>query len=386
MKYLGISRTPASCTGPAEGEPDDRRSPACRGCPPRSRAGRSSASSRRCWPRTRRPAPGSDRRSADSWPARRGCASGPRTSAARRDRSRPPRGGRTGRGTRRDRPAGSAAACRPVNPAARSAGARGSRARPRRRGRRGSARVSCQSSRSISVVTLFGRPRSTPCNWPGSLMPRSSRAASPNIARPDQRTGQRLRCQRRRVAIQGLHRAIEPLGGSWRRPAASAGRECPSPILASRRCAAAGLISACAAYTGILKRRATRATRRTAGSTDVWVTENSGRSNRLRMIVADRVSMMSNTLGMTVRPTRLRSTPVRSRKTRWPASTNCGEPSSRVGRLRVAQHVRGAGGEDPDRVHAHRRQRPVQALGDVEVEVHPQIPRVACRRAAGTAW
>ncbi len=45
------------------------------------------------------------------------------------------------------------------------------------------------------------------------------------------------------------------------------------------------------------------------------------------MIIAERVSMMSNTLGMTVRPTRLRSTPVRSRKIRWPASTNCGEPS-----------------------------------------------------------
>ena len=47
----------------------------------------------------------------------------------------------------------------------------------------------------------------------------------------------------------------------------------------------------------------------------------------------------------------------------------------RVGRLLVAQHVRGAGGEQPNRVHPHRGQRPVQALSHVEVEVDPQ-PRL----------
>ena len=69
----------------------------------------------------------------------------------------------------------------------------------------------------------------------------------------DQRAGQRRRCQRRRIAIQGLRprgRGARP--GATSAVQRSAGRAVSSPIRASRRCAAAGLISACAAYTGIL--------------------------------------------------------------------------------------------------------------------------------------
>ena len=97
MKYLGISRRPASCRARSQREAHETR----RAGRPRRRARPTSvsimlsASSRAAGEDARRgPAPGP--RGAGSWRARRGCGRGRRTSAACRGRSRRPRGGRSG--------------------------------------------------------------------------------------------------------------------------------------------------------------------------------------------------------------------------------------------------------------------------------------------------
>ena len=82
---------------------------------------------------------------------------------------------------------------------------------------------------------------------------------------------------------------------------------------------------------GTLARAATGATWRRSRHGDVVVTENRGSAKRLRSTAAERASMTSNTRGTIARPVWLRTTGVRSKKMRWPASAYGAGPSRGTG-------------------------------------------------------
>ena len=124
-----------------------------------------------------RPGPASGRPAAGSSGSPRAGGSGRRASAACRGRSRRPRDGRSGEeggqpvlGDRRQRSGRGSAPVSSAADAAPNACGRG-------RDRRGSARSSCHRSRSMSVVTLCGSPRSTVCSSSRLARSPSSRRA-----------------------------------------------------------------------------------------------------------------------------------------------------------------------------------------------------------------
>ncbi|CAH0327425.1 hypothetical protein SRABI128_06092 [Microbacterium sp. Bi128] len=184
-------------------------------------------------------------------------------------------------------------------------------------------------SRSISVVTLLGSPRRTSCSAPFPGFPASfpamaskanPRAGSGRIAGTTAKTcWPRIRSTWSRRSV-----AVAPAG------TASAARSC-SPTRSARRSAASGRRRPRIKVSGTFARAATGATWRRSGHGDPMVTENLGSAKRLRSTVAERASMMSNTRGTIARPALLRTTGVRSKNMRCPASAYGAGPSRGTG-------------------------------------------------------
>ncbi len=194
MWYFGSSRSPANIRVRFSAA----RTSAVRSLPRWPAAAASAVSGpRRPGPPcgTAGPGPGRDPPAAGSWPGPRGCGPGPRTSGAPRGLFPPPRGARSGPGIRQARTARRRAAPglvaagqlrhrlgvgpAPANTAAAPASAR-------------IASASSQSARSISVVTLWGSPRSTCCSAPGPALVPSSFPAAASRAKPRAGSGRML--------------------------------------------------------------------------------------------------------------------------------------------------------------------------------------------------
>ncbi|WP_449064800.1 hypothetical protein [Planomonospora algeriensis] len=184
----------------------------------------------------------------------------------------------------------------------------------------------CHRARSISVVTLRGRPRSTVGNSPGWARSPSSRTARPNMANPASGPGATSGTSR------NVHRLRISSARSRRWSAVASGGEArcarrADSVARACRCAVSGRSSARTARGRTRWRPPTRSTRRRAGRADRWVTPNRGSAARARRTTADLASITSSTQGRRARPTRLRTIPVTSRKSRPPASAKFGAPA-----------------------------------------------------------
>ncbi len=184
-----------------------------------------------------------------------------------------------------------------------------------------------QRARSISVVTLCGRPRRTVPSSPGRARSPRSFAARPRARNPAAGAGAICGAigAKRVASIQRTRstRSTRPAAGRAGRVAAASRTRAYA-----RSRARAGRIQAPTTAGGIRYRSATRPTRRSVGSGERRVTESSGRSSWVAMTCAERVSITPSTPRTPARPTRLRSTSVRSTNTRSPASETIGGPCS----------------------------------------------------------
>ena len=204
---------------------------------------------------------------AGSWPVRRGHGSGPRPSGARRRRSPRRRGGRTGRGTPAVGPAEPVAAFR-SRVALRAGAGDSSRTTAAASSSARIAVARSHSSRSISVVTLCGRPRRTVSRSPGRASAPSSRPASPSIANPAAAGGMTRGTIRTTASPRSSDDEVQALAGRWSTSAASRGCRSLRPRRSSRRRAAAGRASACATWSGTPNAPRRHPSRRTTGHHD----------------------------------------------------------------------------------------------------------------------
>ena len=242
----------------------------------------------------------------------------------------------------------------------------------------GSARMAVASghrSRSISVVTLWGRPRRTACSSPGFTRS-PERAFRPRPAgRSPGRGGGRT------VGTTGKPRWPR-IRSAWSSRCAARGagrhRECRAELLAHAfGPAQCRLGPEQGRGPGIPapgpapppEHVPEQPPRRPDGDGEPGIGEQACAARR-----PNAASMTSNTRGTMARPVALRSTGVRSKKMRWPASAYGRGPVTGLRHGEMRRPRQREERDQPDAGQAHRGERPGQPLGQAEAQVDARRP------------